>query len=73
MFFTVEITTSLLAYLYFGLFGREHLLLVLKVALPMLVGLWLGLRIFARFSNETFRRVVLVSLVLLSLGILFIR
>lgn len=73
VFFTVEITATLLAYLYFGLFGREHLLLVLKVAVSMLLGLWLGLRIFARFSNETFRRVVLVSLVLLSLGILFTR
>ena len=73
MFFTVEITATLLSYLYFGLFGREHLLFVLKVAVSMLLGLWLGLRIFARFSNETFRRVVLASLVLLSLGILLTR
>ena len=73
MFFTVEITATLLAYLYFELFGREHLFLVLKVVVSMLLGLWLGLRIFSRFSNETFRRVVLVSLVLLSLGILLTR
>ena len=73
LFFTVEITATLLAYLYFGLIGREHLVLILKIAVSMLVGLWLGLRIFARFSNETFRRVVLVGLVLLSLGIILTR
>jgi uncharacterized membrane protein YfcA len=73
MFFTFEITATLLAYLFFGLFGREQLFLVLKVTVSMLLGLWLGLRIFGRFSKETFRRVVLVSLVLLSLGILLIR
>jgi len=73
MFFSIEIIATLLSYAYFGLFWREHLILVLKVIVAMLLGLWLGIRIFASLSNETFRKVVLASLVLLSLGIILTR
>jgi uncharacterized membrane protein YfcA len=72
-FFTIEIISTLISYLYFGLFRREHLILVIKITLVMVLGLWLGIQIFARFSNEVFRKAVLVSLVLLSLGIILTR
>lgn len=70
MFFTIEIIATLLSYAYFGLFRQEHLAIVLKISLAMFLGLWVGIRIFARFSNETFRKVILISLILLSLGII---
>lgn len=70
MFFTIEIIATLLSYTYFGLFGREHLVIVIKNIFAMFLGLWVGIRIFARLSNETFRKVILFSLVLLSLGII---
>lgn len=72
-FFTVEILASLVSYVILGILTREHLILTAQVLPVTFLGLWVGYRIFSRFSNERFRKVVLGTLVILSLLIVFTR
>jgi hypothetical protein len=73
VFFTIEIISTLISYLVLGIFGLEHLILVAKIVPAMLLGVWAGIRIFARFSDETFRKLVLIFLIILSFLILLLR
>jgi len=72
-FFTIEIIATLMSYLVLGIFNLKHLILVAKLVPAMLLGVWAGIRIFARFSEETFRKLVLVFLIGLSFLIVLLR
>jgi len=72
-FFTIVIITTLISYLVLGILNPEHLILVAKLIPAMLLGVWVGIRLFARFSNETFRRLVLIFLIGLSFLIVLSR
>lgn len=65
-FFTIVITTTLISYLMLGILNLEHLILVVKLIPAMLIGVWVGIRLFTRFTNETFRKLVLIFLIGLS-------
>jgi len=63
----------LISYLVLGILNREHLILVAKLIPAMLIGVWVGILLFARFSNETFRKLVLIFLIGLSFLIVLSR
>lgn len=72
-FFTIEIIASIISYLVLGMLNFEHLILVVKWIPAMLLGVWAGTYIFGHFSNNTFRKIVLIFLICLSFLILLIR
>lgn len=72
-FFTIVIITTLISYLVLGLVNLEHLILVVKLIPAMLFGVWVGINLFSRFSNETFHKLVLIFLICLSILIVLSR
>jgi uncharacterized membrane protein YfcA len=67
LFFGVVGGLTLLAYLVAGVMTREHLALAARLCPVTLAGIWAGMRVFARFSGEGFRRAVLLCLIAVSL------
>lgn len=72
-FFTIGIITTLISYLVLGIFSIEHFRTVIKLIPAMFIGVWAGIHIFARFSDENFRKLVLIFLVGLSFLIVLTR
>jgi len=70
VFFMLEVAAGLISYLALGVMTPEILKISLQVFPASLLGLWLGMKVFARFSSATFRRVVLAALIGLSVLVL---
>ena len=63
VYFFLEISITLIIYAIYRIFTVEQWLLALRLVPISLLGIWLGVKVFNRFSNESFRTIVLVSLV----------